>query len=71
MTREQAIKRWADIAETIFWAEERIAQEWHEKLKEAPNLPKDKQHELAKAYCRAIAVEVVRPTPDEELVEME
>ena len=27
MTREQAIKRWTDIANTIFWAEERIAKE--------------------------------------------
>ena len=71
MTREQAIERWTDIANTIFWAEERIAKEWHDRLSEAPNLPKEQQHELAQAYCRAIAVEVVRPTTDEQLAEME
>ena len=71
MTREEAIERWADIASTVFWAEENIAQEWHERLKDAPNLPKDKQHELAQAYCRAIAVEVTKNTSDEELAEMD
>lgn len=71
MTREEAIERWADIASTVFWAEENIAQEWHERLKDAPNLPKDKQHELTQAYCRAIAEEVVSKTTDEEMARWE
>ena len=29
------------------------------------------QHELAEAYFRAIAVEITKNTPDEELAEME
>ena len=71
MTREEAINRWKDIVSTVFWAEERIAKEWDAKLREAPNLNKKEQHELAEAYCRAIAVEITKNTPDEELAEME
>ena len=71
MTRQEAVERWTDIANTVFWAEERIAKEWNERLREAPNLSKEQQHELAQAYCRAIAEEVVRPTTDEQLAEME
>ena len=71
MTREEAINRWTDIASTVFWAEDRIAKEWHERLKAAPTLSKEEQHELAQAYCRAIAVEVTKNTSDEELAEMD
>lgn len=71
MTREEAINRWADIAETVFWAEERIAQEWHEKLRAAPGMTKEEQHLLAREYCRAIAVEITKATSDEELAVME
>lgn len=69
MTREEAINRWTEIANTVFLAEERIANEWHERLKAAPNLPKEKQHELVQDYCRAIAEKVVSKTTDEELAE--
>ena len=71
MTRQEAIERWTDIANTVFWAEEKISKEWHQRLKEAPNLTKDKQHELAQAYCRAIAVEITKNISDEQLAEME
>ena len=70
MTREEAINRWTDIASTVFWAEERIAKEWDAKLKAAPKLSKEEQHELAQAYCRAIAVEVLTGMSDEELAKM-
>ena len=70
MTREEAINRWTDIASTVFWAEERIAKEWHERLKAAPNLSKEEQHELAQNYCRAIAVEITKNTTDEEMAAM-
>jgi hypothetical protein len=71
MTRQEAINRWTDIASTVFWAEERISQEWNERLKAAPNLSKEQQHELAQAYCHAIADEVVSKTTDEELARWE
>ena len=71
MTREEAINRWADITEAVFWAEERIALEWDAKLKEAVNKPKDEQYTLSKEYCRAVATEIVSKTIDEELEELE
>ena len=71
MTRKEAIERWSHIASTVFWAEDNIAKEWHDRLSEAPNLPKDKQHELATDYCRAIAKEIVSKTTDEELARWE
>ena len=70
MTREQAIERWTDIAETVFWAEERIAKEWDEKLLAAPGMTREEQHQLAKGYCRAIAVEITSKTSDEEYAAM-
>ena len=71
MTREQAIERWSTIASTVFWAEEKISKEWHQRLKEAPNLSKEEQHKLADEYCQAIAAEIVSKTTDEELARWE
>lgn len=71
MTREEAINRWSDIAETVFWAEERIAKQWDSVLRSAKSMTKEGRHELAREYCRAIATEVVSRTSDEELAAME
>ena len=71
MTREEAIERWSHIANTVFWAEEKISKEWQQWLKEAPNLSKEEQHELASEYCKAIATEIVKNTTDEELARWE
>lgn len=71
MTREEAIQRWSDIAETVFWAEERIAKQWDERLRAAPGMTPEEQHLLARSYCRAIAVEVTNATSDDELAAME
>ena len=71
MTREEAIERWSTIANTVFWAEENISEEWHERLKIAPQLTKDEQHELADQYCKAIAAEIVSKTTDEELARLD
>ena len=67
MTREQAITCLTNIAQSIFWAEEAIAKEWHEKLKAASSLNKDDQHKLAMAYCEAVAEEIVGKMTDEQL----
>ena len=71
MTREEAIERWADIASTVFWAEENISEEWYERLKSAHTMTKKEQHELADEYCKAIATEIVSKTADEELARWE
>ena len=70
MTRQEAIERWSTIANTLFWAEERIAKGWDAKLRKAPSMTKEEQHELAQAYCRAIAVEITKDTSDEQLAEI-
>ena len=67
MTRQEAIERWTNIANTVFWAEERIAKEWHERLKAAPKLSKEEQRKLADEYCQTIAKEIVSKTTDEQL----
>ena len=67
MKREKAIESLASVAETIFWAEETIAMEWYKRLKEAPSLPKDEQHQLVKEYSRAVAVAIVDKLSDEQL----
>lgn len=71
MTREEAINRWTGIVTTVFWAEEAISKEWHERLKAAPKLSKEEQLKFADEYCAAIAVEIVNRTPDEELAKIE
>lgn len=70
MTREEAVERWAYIAHCVFTAEERIAQEWHERMQAGPSLPKEEQTKLIDEYCEAVAREVVAKTSDEELAEM-
>lgn len=71
MTREQAINRWTDIAETVFWAEDRISKEWHPKVKAMVGKPPAECAAFVREYCRAIATEIVRKTPDEELAAIE
>ena len=71
MTREEAIKRWTDIAKTVFWAEEAIAKEWNPKLKAMVGKPSGECEAFAHEYCRAIAAEIVSRTSDEELAEID
>jgi hypothetical protein len=50
MTREQAINRWTDIAETVFWAEDRISKDWNEKLKATAGKSKEERAVVARDY---------------------
>ena len=71
MTRQEAINRWKEIVETVFWAEEAIAKEWDAKLKAAPSMSKEEQQKFADGYCQAIATEIISRTSDEELEKLE
>jgi hypothetical protein len=71
MTRQEAISRWKDIAETVFWAEEAISEEWDERLHAAPSMTREEQQQFADEYMTAIATEIVSKTSDEELAAME
>ena len=71
MTRQEAIDRWKDLAETVFWAEEAISKEWDERLHAAPSMTSEEQQQFAQEYLTAIANEIVSKTSDEELAAME
>ena len=71
MTRQEAIRRWKNIAETVFWAEEAISKEWNERLHAAPSMTHEEQQQFADEYMTAIATEIVSKTTDEELASIE
>ena len=71
MTRQEAINRRKDLAETVFWAEEAISEEWTERLHAAPSMTHEEQQQFADEYMTAIATEIVSKTSDEELAAME
>lgn len=71
MTREKAIERWTEIAETVFTAENRIANEWNRRVMAAVILPPDQQAQFVKEYCRAIAEEITSHTSDEDFALMD
>lgn len=71
MTRQEAINRWKDIAESVFWAEEAISKEWNDRLHAAPSMTREEQQQFADEYLTAIATEIVSRTTDEQLAAME
>lgn len=72
MTRQEAIDRWADIARTVFKAEDVIFDKWCDKIhKAASEGNKEEMERIAEEYCQAIAVEIVSNTTDEELARLE
>ena len=71
MTRQEAINRWKDLAETVFWAEEAISEEWNERLHAAPSMTHEERQQFADEYMTAIATEIVSHTSDEQLAAME
>lgn len=70
MTRQEAIKRWTDIARAVFTAENKINKGWHERLKAAISLSSEQQSAVADEYCKAVATEIVNNTSEEQLAEM-
>jgi len=63
-SREELIDHWADIAATVFHAEDEISDEWFPKLRKAKELPGDERRKLAEDYLRAIAAEIVGHSKD-------
>ena len=54
------IRRWMLICETVFWAEDRIKDEWYPKLKAANSL--SEKEKVKDDYLRALAEEIVSKT---------
>ena len=67
MTRADAIERWTIIARVVFRAEDKIADDWHDRLTEATKLSKEEQSVVAEEYCEAVAHEIVDRMTDKEL----
>lgn len=59
MTKEEMIEHWADIAAAVFKAEDAIKDEWLPKLQAAKNASKITKEQIADAYLRAIATEIL------------
>lgn len=70
LTRNEAIKRWKDVANAVLWAQEAISKEWNERLRVVPFMAHEKQLQFADEYLTAIATEIVNHTTDEQLKEM-
>jgi hypothetical protein len=62
MTREEMIEHWASIASAVFKAEDAIKDEWQPKLQAAKNASSVTKEQVADAYLRAIATEIVDNT---------
>lgn len=62
MTKEEMIQHWADIAAAVFKAEDAIKDEWFPKLQASKNSSKIVKEQIADAYLRAIATEILDNT---------
>lgn len=62
MTKEEMIEHWADIAAAVFKAEDAIKDEWLPKLQATKNASKITKEQIADAYLRAIATEILDNT---------
>ena len=62
MTREEMIEHWANLAAAVFKAEDVIKDEWLLKLQATKNASKITKEQIADAYLRAIATEILDNT---------
>ena len=62
MTKEEMIEHWAGIAAAVFKAEDAIKDEWFPKLQASKNSSAIVKQQIADAYLRAIATEILDNT---------
>ena len=62
MTKEEMIEHWAGIAAAVFKAEDSIKDEWFPKLQASKNSSAIVKQQIADAYLRAIATEILDNT---------
>lgn len=67
MTKEELIEHWILLAKTVFAAEGNISDEWKPKLEAAKGKTDIEVQQIADAYLRAIAEEIINHTKMEEL----
>ena len=66
---EELIRHWMDIISAVFYAEDALRDEWAPRLKEALSMSPDERVELCDNYLRAIAIEILSKTNQEELAD--
>lgn len=59
MNREKMIEHWMGIISCVFSAEDKLRDEWTQRLKEALSMSPDERVELCDNYLRAIATEIL------------
>lgn len=57
--RQELIEHWMLLAQTVFAAEDNIKDEWQPKLQASKNASKIVKEQIATAYLRAIATEII------------
>lgn len=58
-TRQELIEHWMLLAQAVFAAEDNIYDDWKPKLEASKNSSKIVKEQMADAYLRAIATEIV------------
>lgn len=59
MKKEELIEHWMLLAKTVFVAEDNIIDEWKPKLEASKNASAIVKEQIADAYLRAIATEII------------
>lgn len=57
--KQQLVEHWMLLAQTVFAAEDNISDEWKPKLEASKNASHIVKEQIANAYLRAIATEIV------------
>lgn len=57
--KNELIDHWMLLAKTVFVAEDNISDEWKPKLEASKNASAAEKEQIAEAYLRAIATEIV------------
>ena len=57
--REELIEHWMWIIQCVFAAEDNISEKWFPELRRAKMLPPGEKKEMAEAYLRALAEEIL------------
>lgn len=57
--RQVLVEHWMQLAKTIFEAEDNIKDEWQPKLEASKNASAIVKEQIANAYLRAIANEII------------
>jgi hypothetical protein len=57
--RQELIEHWMLLAQTVFAAEDNISDEWKPKLEASKNASAIVKEQMADAYLRAIATEII------------